>query len=641
MKIFTSIWMVIIVAIVLLGVRVNNNDTVKTLRYKTWDYFQTIHPRQDVSDLVTIVDIGEKDIAKYGQWPWPRHIMAMLHARLGDAGAIVINYNILFAEPDRMGSNQYLNSFPMSAETRELLQKNLVDTDRVFAEVIKASGNTILMMSVKNNADNVLPSTTQIIKKGNVEPWLWNYAGIVPPLTELTVGVAGSGVNVTAPEPDSVVRKMPILITVGNKIYPSMLIENVRIINKSKRIKVVAKEHGIDEVLVSKNAGIPVNHNAEMYINYANPKKYNHVSADYVLSSEFDGNAVKGKIVIVGLDAAGLSVLKYTPFGLTTDQEITAQALDTLLTGKHLLRVPQADTYEILFMGLLGLLMIILIPRVSVLFSVPLLVFVLGGISYASFMAYANKGFLIDPSFAVLYIFLIWSHSTYNNFATQSRLRKQIKKQFEHYLDPGMVKKLQKDPSLLKLGGETREMTFLFSDIRGFTPISEKYKGNPEGLTKLINRFLTRMTDVIIANGGTIDKFMGDCIMAFWNAPIENNKHRELAVKSALEMTVALKELNMHLQADGLPQINIGIGINTGEALVGNMGSEQRFDYSVIGDAVNLASRLESSSKTLGKTIVIGEDTRHTIETAYPFDYIDSITVKGKTEEIKVYTIKS
>ena len=641
MKIFTSIWMVIIVAIVLLGVRVNNNDTVKTLRYKTWDYFQTIHPRQDVSDLVTIVDIGEKDIAKYGQWPWPRHIMAMLHAKLGDAGAVVINYNILFAEPDRMGSTQYLNSFPMSDETRELLQKNLVDTDRVFAEVIKASGNTILMMSVKNNVDNVLPSTTQIIKKGNVEQWLWNYAGIVPPLTELTVGVAGSGVNVTAPEPDSVVRKMPILITVGNKIYPSMLIENVRIINKSSRIKVVAKEHGIDEILVKKNAGIPVNHNAEMYINYADPKKYNHVSADYVLSSEFDANTVKGKIVVVGLDAAGLSVLKYTPFGLTTDQEITAQALDTLLTGKYLFRHSQADTYEILFMGLLGLLMIILIPRVSVLFSIPLLVFVLGGISYASYMAYANKGFLIDPSFAVIYIFLIWSHSTYNNFATQSRLRKQIKKQFEHYLDPGMVKKLQKNPSLLKLGGETKTMTFMFSDIRGFTPISEKYKGNPEGLTKLINRFLTSMTDIIIKNGGTIDKFMGDCIMAFWNAPLDNDKHREMAVKSAIEMQEELLKLNMNLSVEGLPRINIGIGINTGEALVGNMGSRQRFDYSVIGDAVNLASRLESSSKTLGKTLVIGENTRHSIETVYPFEYIDSITVKGKSESIKVYTVKN
>ena len=632
--------MVIIVAVVLLGVRVNNNDYVKTLRYKTWDFFQTIHPRQDVSDLITIVDIGEEDIKKYGQWPWPRHVMAMLHARIGDAGAVMINYNILFAEPDRMGSKQYLNSFPMSDETRELLQKNLVDTDRVFAEVIKASGNTILMMSVKNEKDNILPSVTQIIKKGNVVPWLWNYAGIVPPLSVLTAGVAGTGVNVTAPEPDSIVRKMPILIAIGDKIYPSMLIENVRAINKSKRIKVIAKEHGIDEVLVSSKAGIPVNHNAEMYINYADPTKYNHVSADYILSSNFDPNTLKGKIVIVGLDAAGLSVLKYTPFGLTTDQTITAQALDTIITGKYLLRIPQADTYEIIAMALLGLLMIVLIPRTSVLLSVPLLIFMLGGISYASFMAYTNKGFLVDPSFAVLFIFLIWSHSTYNNFATQSRLRKQIKKQFEHYLDPGMVKKLQKDPSLLKLGGETRNMTFLFCDIRGFTPISEKYKGNPEGLTKLINRFLTRMTDVIISNGGTIDKFMGDCIMAFWNAPIENKKHREMAVKSALEMTVALAELNMHLQAEGLPQINIGIGINTGEALVGNMGSDQRFDYSVIGDAVNLASRLESSSKTLGKTLVIGEDTRHTIETVYPFEYIDSITVKGKTEEIKVYTIK-
>ena len=320
---------------------------------------------------------------------------------------------------------------------------------------------------------------------------------------------------------------------------------------------------------------------------------------------------------------------------------ISAQALDTLLTGKYLYRTPQADTYEIIFMALLGLLMIIIVPRTSVLLSLPLLLFVTGGVSYASFMAYANKGFLVDPSFAVLFIFLIWSHSTYNNFATQSRLRKQIKKQFEHYLDPGMVKKLQKDPSLLKLGGETREMTFLFSDIRGFTPISEKYKGNPEGLTKLINRFLTRMTDVIISNGGTIDKFMGDCIMAFWNAPIENDKHRDMAIKSAIEMQVALKELNTQLVTEGLPEINIGIGINTGEALVGNMGSEQRFDYSVIGDAVNLASRLESSSKTLGKTLVVGDATVKGVEKDYNFEFVDEITVKGKSEKVKVYTINN
>ena len=639
MRFLTSIWMVIIVAAILLGVRIDNSDTVKTLRFKTWDYFQKVQPRKVISDSVTVVNITEDDLKRYGQWPWPRHIMAMLHARIGDAGAVLVNYNILFAEPDRMSGVEYLKSMPMTNELREQLGKTLMDTDAIFSKVLKDSNRAVLLMSVKNEAGIQLPSTTKIIEKGNVKKWIYQYGGIVSPTRKVGAGATGMGVNVTSPEPDAVVRKMPMLVNINGKIYPSMVLENVRLINGSKRIKVVAKQYGIDEVLVSKTAGVPVNNNAEMYINYADPKSYIKMSATEILDGNFNENKIKGRIVVVGLDAAGLSVLKYTPHGLTTDQMISAQALDTLLTGKHLFRIPQADTYEIIFMGLLGLLMIILIPRVSVLFSVPLLFFVTGGISYASLMAYTNKGFLIDPSFAVLYIFLIWSHSTYNNFATQSRLRQQIKKQFEHYLDPGMVKKLQKDPSLLKLGGETRNMTFLFCDIRGFTPISEKYKGNPAGLTRLINRFLTRMTDVIIANGGTIDKFMGDCIMAFWNAPIENKKHRQMAVKSALEMRVALKDLNMHLTAEGLPQINIGIGVNTGEALVGNMGSEQRFDYSVIGDAVNLASRLESSSKTLGKTIIIGEDTRHTIETSYPFEYIDSITVKGKSEVVKVYTV--
>ena len=639
MRIFTSIWMVLIVAAILLGVRIDNGDTVKTLRYKTWDYFQQIHPRNAISDSITVVNITEEDLKRYGQWPWPRHVMAMLHARIGDAGAILINYNILFAEPDRMSGVEYLKSMPMTNELREQLGSVLLDTDKVFSTVLRESGNAVILMSVKNDAGVELPSTTQIIEKGDVKPWLYAYQGIVAPTQKISAGVSGMGVNVTSPEPDAVVRKMPVLIRIGNKIYPSMLLENVRLLNGSKRIKVIAKEHGIDEVLVSKKAGIPVNHNAEMYISYTDPEKYVQMSASEVFSGTFNENKIKGRIIVVGMDAAGLSVLKYTPHGLTTDQMISAQALDTLLTGKFLLRTPQADTFEILFIGFLGLLMILLVPRVSVLFSVPLLLFVTGGISYASFMAYANKGFLVDPSFAVLYVFLIWSHTTYNNFATQSRLRKQIKKQFEHYLDPGMVKKLQKDPALLKLGGETKTMTFLFSDIRGFTPISEKYKGNPQGLTKLINRFLTQMTDVIIKNGGTIDKFMGDCIMAFWNAPIANPKHRQMAIKSAIEMQSELVKLNKKLIAEGLPQINIGIGVNSGEALVGNMGSEQRFDYSVIGDAVNLASRLESSSKTLGKTLVIGEETRRTIETKFSFEYIDSITVKGKTEKIKVYTI--
>ena len=633
--------MVVVFAVVLTGIRIDNNDTVKTMRYKTWDKFQTIQPRETLSDSVTVVNITEEDLKKYGQWPWPRHVMAMLHAKIADAGAILVNYNILFAEPDRMSGVEYLKSMPMTNDVRQQLGQILLDTDGIFSVVLKESKRAVLMMSVKNTADANLPSTTQIIEKGNVKPWLYEYEGIVAPHSKVSVGATGMGVNVTSPEPDAVVRKMPVLIRINGKIYPSMILENVRLLNGSKRIKVIAKEHGIDEVLVSKDAGIPVNHNAEMYINYADPSMYVNVSATDILTDNFNENKIKDRIVVVGLDAAGLSVLKYTPHGLTTDQNITAQALDTLLTGEYLVRTPQADTYEIVFMAFLLLLLILVLPRTSVLLAVPLLIFVEMGVAYGAYMAYANKGFLVDPSFIMLSVFLIWSHSVYNNFATQSRLRQQIKKQFEHYLDPGMVKKLQKDPSLLKLGGETRNMTFLFCDIRGFTPISEKYKDDPAGLTRLINRFLTRMTDVIIANGGTIDKFMGDCIMAFWNAPIENRKHREAAVQTSMDMIHALLHLNTQLAAEGFSeQIKIGIGINSGDALVGNMGSAQRFDYSVIGDPVNLAARLESASKTLGKTIVIGEDTRHTIETSFPFEYIDSITVKGKTETVKVYTIK-
>ena len=639
MKIFTSIWMVIAFAVVLTGVRIDNSDTVKTMRYQTWDHFQYVQPRQEVSDQIVVVDITEEDLKKYGQWPWPRHTMAAFHATLTDAGAILVNYNILFADPDRMSGKEYLKSMPMDNELREQLGKVLPDTDAIFSYVMKESNNAVLMMSVNHKESNILPRTTPIIQKGDALPWLYSYPGLVVPNSKVAAGANAIGVMVTAPEPDAVVRKMPMLIRVGDKVYPNMILENVRILNKSKRIKVITKQHGIDEILVKKDAGIPVNHNAEMYINYAEPVNYPHMTSDEVFTKQ-GLDKVKGKVVVVGLDAAGLRYLKYTPHGLTTDQMITAQALDTMLTGKHLYRLAQADTYEIVFMAFLLLLLILVLPRTSVLLAVPLLIFIEGGVAYASFVAYANKGFLIDPSFIMLSVFLIWSHSVYNNFATQSRLKQQIKKQFEHYLDPRMVKKLQKDPSLLKLGGETRYMTFMFCDIRGFTPISEQYKDNPAELTKLINRFLTRMTNVIIANGGTVDKFMGDCIMAFWNAPLDTKDHQMLAVLTASQMQSELAMLNTQLTAENLPNIKVGIGINSGEALVGNMGSDQRFDYSVIGDPVNLAARLESASKTLGHTLIVGEATKKVIDDKFPFKFVDSITVKGKTEPVNVYTLE-
>ena len=251
---------------------------------------------------------------------------------------------------------------------------------------------------------------------------------------------------------------------------------------------------------------------------------------------------------------------------------------------------------------------------------------------------FTKHDLLVDWSYPVLTIFVAWAIAAFLRFMEEHKKRMEIKKQFEHYLAPAMVKKLQKNPGLLKLGGDTRELTLLFCDIRGFTPISEQYKSDPQGLTKLINRFLTPMTDIIMKNGGTIDKYMGDCIMAFWNAPLEVKHQRQMAIKSSHEMLAHLKELNVELEKENSLPINVGIGLNTGEVVVGNMGSDQRFDYSCLGDAVNLAARLEGQSKEYGMKIILGEETVKEMEDKFILIELDTIAVKGKTEPVKIYT---
>jgi len=434
------------------------------------------------------------------------------------------------------------------------------------------------------------------------------------------------------------ISKYPVILTETNDVKNLLSIErkalaigNVDVpVDIDGTIRKLPLENSIPEVVL-KVIKYPTKAKNEIWIDF----RHHIPRIDY---TDKDWSSMTGKIVFIGTTFKG-STFVTTPNGLKNTHEIMAISTETLLSGKFISRPDWLEKVEWAFVIIGGILFLIIIPRLGVLWSfVPIIVYlsiVLGTSAYL----WTTKLYLTEWLTPVVIITIVWGHLIYNNFARENRLKLQIKRQFEHYLAPEMVKKLQKDPSLLKLGGETKTMTFMFSDIRGFTPISEKYKSNPEGLTKLINRFLTRMTNIIIANGGTIDKFMGDCIMAFWNAPIDVKEHQKLAIQTALQMQTELAKLNEELEAEGLPSINIGIGINTGEALVGNMGSDQRFDYSVIGDSVNLASRLESSSKTLGKTLIISENTMKGIEHIFPFEYIDSITVKGKTEPIKVYTM--
>ena len=577
----------------------------ETARLKSFDLIQK-YDTVTLSDDVIIVEIDEKSIEEYGQWPWKRSVLADVIWKLREAGAGIIVLPILFSEEDRLGG------------------------DMDLAQALVQNGIVIAQTGTTQTNRNAVPRG--VAKIGDPLPWLFEWPGMLGPIPLLGDNVDGVGVVNTTPEIDGVVRRLPLLMRVGGEVYPSVALEVIRVAVGDPSYQVKAGPGGVIALRVPKFKTIKTDQYARIWLRWN--KEFETIS----ITDDF--KSVAGKTVIIGNTAEGISTVIATPNGEQYSHTAMAVSLQTVINGENIVRLDTATFLEYLAAGVLALIIILLAGFAPYWLVGAFLLTVWSGTAYGAYFYFVKHLQLWDASWIILVTTVTGFHAVFNRFVKEFGLRQQIKKQFEHYLDPGMVKKLQKDPSLLKLGGETRNMTFLFCDIRGFTPISEKYKGNPGGLTKLINRFLTRMTDVIIANGGTIDKFMGDCIMAFWNAPIENVKHRQMAVKSAREMTLALTELNKELKVEGLPQINIGIGINTGDALVGNMGSEQRFDYSVIGDAVNLASRLESSSKTLGKTIVIGEDTRRSIETLYPFDYIDSITVKGKTEEIKVYTIK-
>jgi len=429
------------------------------------------------------------------------------------------------------------------------------------------------------------------------------------------------------------IQKYPVILTETNEVKnlqsisrKALAIGNVSVpVDVDGTIRKLPVKNSIPEVVL-KVIKFPNVEQDNIWVDF----RHNIPRIDY---ADKNWSSMNGKIVFIGTTFKG-STYVTTPNGLKNTHEIMAISTENLLSGKYIDRPEWLSYMELAHILLGALFFLIVIPRCGVKWSM---------IWYGLFLIdlFGNAGFLwwkflyLYDWFSPLVICsIVWAHLTYNNYAKENKLRLQIKKQFEHYLSPDMVKKLQKNPSLLKLGGERKELTFLFSDIRGFTPISESMKGNPEKLTKYVNKFLTAMTDIILKNGGTIDKYMGDCIMAFWNAPIDTPNHKQLAVLSASQMRSKLKEMNDN--GEFVPPCNIGIGINTGDCLVGNMGSEQRFDYSVIGDAVNLASRLEGVSKNYDTNIIISEYTKEDNMDCYK---LDDVQVKGKEEKVSIYSI--
>ena len=633
MKRFITHWtfaFITLIAITYIGLQ--DPFVKEILRLKSFDILiqqEQIEKSQDIG----VVTIDEKSIEKYGQWPWKRDVLAQIINDLRQAGVGIIMIPILFSEEDRLGG------------------------DDALAKVLKNNGVVIAQVGTSGVDRNAVDRG--VARVGNPFPYLFEWEGMLGPIKKLGESADGVGVINTAPEIDGVVRRIPLIMkierilgisgglsygqisnVVEDKTYPTMAIEVIRVTTGAPSYQIKSGEGGIIAVRVPGYPIIYTDPNARVWLHWN--KEFETISA-----SESDFSKFEGRSVIIGTTAEGLGSIIATPVGEKYDYELSASTLQTVLDGKQINRYDISLFVELVVSVLLGIL-VILIARFTPYWFVGTSMIVLYGASLVVACYLFNKHLILsDISWIIIVITIVGMHSIFNRFILEFKLKQQIRKQFETYLDPRQVAELQKDPSKLKLGGVRKEMSFLFMDIVGFTPISEYYKNkdDPEGLVEVINDYLNRMTKIVLDNGGTVDKYMGDCIMAFWNAPLDCEDHAEMAVKTAIECAEETDRLKEDFKAKGLPDINIGSGVNTGTCIVGNMGSDTRFDYSVIGDAVNLAARLEATTRNYKEedgSIVSTLYSSHTMEKLKNIESIevDKIKVKGKDELITIYKPK-
>ena len=465
-------------------------------------------------------------------------------------------------------------------------------------------------------------------------PYTFSWPGAVAPLKQFADNAAGVGTIASTPEIDGVIRRMPMVVRIGDQLYPSLPLEIIRTLTDDPSFQIKTGEAGIEAVRIPQFKTINTDANARIWLDPSS--RFKHI--DFLDVEQKD---VEGKLVILGVSASGVSTVVATPHGEQFVQDLQAQALLSVFAGTTPERIAIAPTVELLAFALLGLLIILVVTKLPVLWTIPVYIILFPAIAYTQSYLFANYNQLWDSSYILVAGSIIYFAIVAQRMISEYMQKLQIKKQFGTYLSPALVEKLQKNPELLKLGGETRELSIMFTDVRGFTSISEHYGANVQGLTEIMNRYMTAMTAKILENNGTLDKYIGDAQMAFWNAPLDDADHAKNAVRTGLAMLEDLEKFNEEIAKEGVPAFGMGLGINTDTVVVGNMGSVQRFDYTCLGDGVNLASRLEGQSKPYGVKIIIGPRTAELVGDEFPIVELDLITVKGKTEPVKIYSITS
>jgi adenylate cyclase len=595
-----------IILISMMSLRIIDPYPIEVIRLKGLDYYQRSQPKVK-SENVVIIEIDEKSLEEKGQWPWPRTELAGGIKKAFENEAALVVLPIIFAEKDRMGGDP---------EFIDILQKVPVITSQ--------------SASVKGKGVPVPRGLASV--GGQSDGWLYDYPSAIGPVKEIGESSAGVGMLLTAPELDGVVRRLPLIIQVKKETYPTLPLEILRVFGGEPSYQAKINEAGIQAVRVKGTPPINTDANGRVWVNF----KYKFESISY---TDADWSKVKGKIVVLALTAEGLANTVATPVGISQGYEVSMQTLQMLVDGNRLERKAELDLYELTVGATIGLLLILAAAYLGYVYNGVLITVLLCVPTAVGFYVFNKHGYLLDYTWPTLALFLPWVGAIFMRFVMEYKLKMQIKKQFGTYLAPALVEKLQKNPGLLQLGGDERELSIMFTDVRGFTAISEHYGKDVQGLTKIMNRYMTAMTKAILENDGTLDKYIGDAQMAFWNAPLDNPNHAKDAVKTALSMLKELDTFNSEIKNEGIPAFGMGLGINTGDVVVGNMGSTQRFDYTCLGDHVNLASRLEGQSKSYGVRIIIGSKTYDMVKDEYKCVELDCIAVKGKKQGVNIYTI--
>ena len=602
-KVLLSPWLALLTLCLLITLRMSDPSFVESVRLR---YFDTliVSKQTTTSTQVSVVNIDDKSLEKYGQFPFPRGEYANIIEDLYSHGAGLVVANLYLPDRDRFGQDDKLTA---------VLKK--------YPVIFPQAGSTD-----KQKGIPFRPGVSEIgIPASN---FAVNYPSILPNIDSINSNAAGIGVVNVLPEIDGVTRRVPMVIASNGLLYPSIALETLRVAVGDPSFQVKSNESGIEAVRIPKFRKVETDLQGRIWVDWSTkPNQYSLVD----LPKDFGGVTV-----ILGTTAKGLSNPVGTPTGGIYPHHLQSAIIDTLISGTNINRPNWSDGIEILLVIVLSIVAIFLsrwkygyIPFIAI----------IAGCYYGSIFAFNRYSYLLDCVFPIITLVMVYTHVFTVKFITELNQKLQIKKQFGTYLSPAMVEKLQKNPELLALGGESRELSIMFTDVRGFTTISEHYGKDVQGLTKIMNRYMTAMTAKIIENEGTLDKYIGDAQMAFWNAPLDTPNHAKMAVKTALQMMESLDEFNKEITAEGIPAFGMGLGINTGTVVVGNMGSSQRFDYTCLGDSVNLASRLEGQSKPYGVKMVLGELTAKQVEDEYPTVELDCIAVKGKTEGVKIYTL--